>query len=295
MSSTRRYVSVYFDDPLWTYWGLSWVASLYDIARFQGDVLIIDGGMRDKAVGFLKRLGATVVPLVKRDTPELDVIHTLAAYSKNNRGVYAFWDCVSYFQDNIDHLFDIADKKLVCCRESSAPKPDLRPTLESFGYTNEATVNVSKLHSILKKVAKCYGRTVYGGFFAAPSEVLCCYDAFLTFATGSSFLTLGGEAHRLGLNVFVSNYQWYSEVISSLWCSAIASQLQWRGAFYDGDEKIKVIYIPADMQYSADSVLYHFRNRFHAQYDDYKCSYMGSAFTPKRIMKPSLSKLKKVT
>jgi hypothetical protein len=267
------------------------------MAQFDGTVVVVDGGIPERGRAFLENQKAVLLPLVKKHkVPELDVVHTLAAYSKDNKGTYAFWDCVSYFQDDIKPLYEAASQKLVCCREVTTPQPSLRSTLEVFGLNETITNNAAKLFGILKKVAKKHSRMLYGGFFAAPSDVLRFYSAFLDFSVDSGFLTADKRAHQIALNMFMFSFDNFGKVVDGTWSAAIANQLQWKNdGFYDGDSKAKAVYIPSDMQYSAESATYHFRNRFPAAHDKWKCRYKGNTFTPKRIMKPSLGKLKKVT
>jgi hypothetical protein len=297
MHNNGRYVSVYFDETLWNFWSLSWFASFYEFAKFDGTVLVVDGGIPERGREFLKSEQAEIVPLIKKhNVPELDVVHTLAAYSKDNKGTYAFWDCVSYFQDSIEPLFEEASSKLVCCREATAPQPSIRPTLDVFGLTPAITTNVAKLYAILKKVAKKHSRTLYGGFFASPDNVLRYYDTYIDFCIDSGFLSVDKKTHQTALNMFLLSFDNFGKVLDNKWASAIANQLQWKNdGFYEGDNRVGVVYIPNDMQYSAESAVYHFRNRFPAIHDEWKCRYKGNTFTPKRVMKPSLGKLKKVT
>jgi hypothetical protein len=96
----------YFNKLTWHSWGISWLSSLYEFANFQGNVIIVDYGLPQKAINFLEKLNITIIPgLQKFSSESLDFVHTI---SKIN-GMCAFWSPSSYFQGDINEVF----KKLV--------------------------------------------------------------------------------------------------------------------------------------------------------------------------------------
>src|SRR6516225_700222 len=97
-----------FDKRYWQEWGAAWVASLKELAKYKGNVVVINmGDLPGPAVGRLKQLKFTVIPVVSRfDNPPLDRFVTLGLYGRENPGHYAYWEADAYFQADLEGVFD---------------------------------------------------------------------------------------------------------------------------------------------------------------------------------------------
>lgn len=287
-------IAVCFDEATWNYWGISWTASLNYLAKFSGQVVVVDFGVSSKTHDFFDRLkNYVVIPAEKKyGLQELDFIHTVNNYAKN--GVWAAWDKTCYFQSDINEIFDLASEKLVFCR-SSSPQLDVKSSVNSFGYKNTLAKDQEKFCKVLKKISRIYNKPLGSGLIAGPAELWSVYSNFVHICLDTGFLALEDLANQAAINLFTWSYDSLTSVLEDGWCQPITEELEWDNGFYRNGNKVKVIHIPTDMQYSADSASYHFRNRFPNPHDEWLAYYKGCSFKPKRIMKPSLGKLKKVT
>lgn len=292
---TVRYIAVHFDESSWNFWGIPWTASLNFLAKFPGQVVVVDFGISSKTHEFFKKLdNYIVIPAVKKyGHQDLDFVHTISDYAAKNKGVWATWDYTCYFQDRVDEVFDLASDKLLCCRGSD---PQLnKSSISAFGYNESVTRDQERLFKILKKVARNHNKTLSDGFIAAPSELWAVYAKFLDICADTGFLVPEDQFGKAAINLFASNFDSLASIADDTWCQPIADEFEWEDGFCRNGSKVKVVHIPANMQYSADSASYHFRNRYSKLHDEWSSFYRGCSFNPKRIMKPSLGKLKKVT
>lgn len=296
MSNTRS-IAVRFDETSWNYWGIPWTASLNFLAKFPGQIVVVDFGIPGKAQEFFARLNNYVaIPAEKKyGVQELDFVHTISNYaSKNKGGVYAAWDNTCYFQSDVNEIFNLASDKLVCCC-STGPQLNLRSSISAFGYSESVVKDQEKFYKILKKIARKYTKPIGSGLLAGPADLWTVYDNFINICLDTGFLLPEEQANQAALNLFVWAYESLTSVVDSSWCQPITEELKWDNGFSRNGDQIKVVHITSDMQYSAESASYHFRNRFSKLHDEWSAQYRGCSFNPKRVMKPSLGKLKKVT
>lgn len=296
MSNTIRNIAVKFDEASWNYWGIPWTASLNFFAKFAGQVIVVDFGMPAKAHDFLSRLkNYIVIPAEKKyGVQELDFIHTVSNYAANKGGTWASWNNTCYFQDDVNEIFNLASDKLTCCCGTD-PQLSIKSSINAFGYKEDVVKDQDCFYKILKKVARKHTKPLSSGLFAGPAEIWAVYDNFVNICFDTDFLLPGNQCNQASLNMFAWSFEALTSVVDDSWCQPITEELTWDGCFSRKGKRIKVVHIPEDMQYSADSASYHFRNRFSKLHDEWSAYYRGCSFKPKRIMKPSLGKLKKVT
>lgn len=293
MSNTHS-IAVYFDEATWNLWGISWTASLNYAANFKGQIVVVDFGISARTHSFFDRLeNYVVIPAKKKyGLQELDFINTISGYAKD--GIWATWDKTCYFQSDINEIFDLCAEKLVFCR-SNNPQLDAKSSVSSFGYKDTIVKDEEKFRKVLKKISRIYGKPVGRSLIAGPSKLWSAYNSFVCVCLDTGFIALEDQANQAAINLFTWSYDSLVSVLGDNWCQPIAEELEWNNGFFCNGNKVKVICIPADMQHSADSANYHFRNRFPNFHDEWMAYYKGCSFGPKRIMKPFLSKLKKVT
>ena len=279
MSGTvTRNIVVYFDETSWSKWGISWTASLNLLARFQGNVIVIDFGLSNKTLKFFEKLNYTIIPREKKyDLYELDFFHTVSNYAYKNQGFYATWNNNCYFQNNIDEIFNLSNNKLLCCC-GHEPQMSFNPSIDMFGYKNNVAKNINKLHDILKKVSKIYKKPICNNFFAGPSDVWSIFNGFLQVYLNTGFLQPKQQVCHAAINLFVYECDFLVSVLDETWCQPIVEELEWNNGFYRNGNKVNVIY--HDDQYD-----FSFRNRFSKLHNEWLSSYKGYFLKPKFIKK----------
>ncbi len=250
MSNTNRCVT-YFDKNSWDHWGLSWISSLFELARFDGEIIVVDYGLSHKTRKFLNLINVKTIKPLGIHTQDLDCMFTIIDYAKNNPGSYAFWSNSSYFQDDIEKVF--GKKKLICSKES--------------GY------RLDNKSEYMKKTAKLHGSAVSGDFWCADSDILGIFDGFLRCCIDNSFV----ESLQVFLNLFTLSFESFVEIGD--WSVVVGNHLTWNKGFYNGESIAKVV----SMNLLAET--YKFSNRYQEIYSRWISYYKGSAFSPKRVFK----------
>lgn len=107
-----NYVVTGFDEHYWNRWGISWIASLKELAKYQGTILVVDFGLPKPIKNELKELGAFLLP-GKGSSHRVGILNAIGEFAAKYPGVFAIWDADVYFQSNIDEIFDLANHKIL--------------------------------------------------------------------------------------------------------------------------------------------------------------------------------------
>lgn len=107
-----NYVVTGFDENYWERWGLSWIISLKELAKFQGTILVVDFGLPQSIKNQVKNLGAYLLPS-QGEAHRLAILEAISGFAAKYPGVYAIWDADAYFQSSIDEVFELASRQIV--------------------------------------------------------------------------------------------------------------------------------------------------------------------------------------
>jgi hypothetical protein len=291
MSNTSRFIATNFDETSWSFWGLSWLGSLVELAHYMGNVVVVDCGLSAKQRNFLDGINVIRVPIeAKYDVRNLDIISTLSNFMHGKNAVLAYWDHTSYFQDNIADVFDLAKSKFVCCKEQNHCLAHGH-SLESFGIDDRVSNEPVFLYELLKHSARKHGALLSLDFFATNAKLLNIFDKFIEHCLYNDLINPMNNSALVCLNIFGNDFGFVS-VQDSTWNKAIGNDLLWNHAYFQDGKKVKVMNIPSNMQYSADSAKFHLRNKFPEVYSKWISFYNGNPSFPKLVVKPSLKKTK---
>lgn len=233
-----RYLATFFDQFLWNIWGLSWFASLKEHADFPGSVVVIGTDLSDKIKSFLTNHDVILVPLeCQYNQRDMDVLHSLAIFSKSHPGQYLYYQSYCYFQKPLSSLFG----EVAFCGDGN-PQPG------SFGL---GISTKDPVFIILERLASQHGRLVNSYFFAATDGLVQFLDGFQAFCADVDLISRGNDAFSVLLNLFA--YAYSTAYINNRWCCSVADP-----SYVDAH----VCYIPKELQFSADSIKFHFKNRF---------------------------------
>lgn len=110
----KKYIATGFDNTYWTYWGASWLTSLKDLAKYEGEIIIIDYNLSSSAKAKIKDMGVNLIPSTSnKDSYRYNTIRIISELAKKENAIFAYWDADVYFQDKIDEIFDLAKSSLV--------------------------------------------------------------------------------------------------------------------------------------------------------------------------------------
>jgi len=107
-----HYVVTGFDESYWNHWGESWIISLNELAKFDGNILVVDFGLTNSTKNKLVEMGAYILA-GKPGNMRAETLRVIGDFSTRYPGIYAIWDADVYFQKPIDEIFELAKDQLV--------------------------------------------------------------------------------------------------------------------------------------------------------------------------------------
>lgn len=103
---SKNYVVTGFDNDYWNQWGSSFIASLKELAKYKGEIVVVSFGLSKFIQDKLINYGIQVIQ-------GNDTFQSISEFASQNAGIYAVWDADVYFQDNIDEIFELATNQIV--------------------------------------------------------------------------------------------------------------------------------------------------------------------------------------
>ena len=268
-----------FDQEAWNRLGVTWLASLRDLARYDGDVCVISDGLNERARRFLTANNVRMIPPAgKFKTPRLDYLYTAMISAE---GTVAYWENTSYFQTGLDELFTIAEKSTVLSL-SVSPQPMLRSSLEGFGYKDTDCLAPNAMHKTLLDIARQHGTVLQGQFIAGTKSHLNFLGKLLGFHASYGYLNDTIHGVDLALNLLYAASP-DSFTIDSRWSDMVDSRWIWRGGLYKGDELVKVVSFPPNMVFSALCARFHLVNCYRELHTAWHTKYRDQFSMPRLL------------
>lgn len=142
-------------------WGLSWLASLQQIARTVATPVVMDLGLTENTVKLLRSHGVEVFKCKFIYDHRQSVVDAMVRMAQEIPGKYLYYDADTWFQTNFDEVFDRIDQKILFAEDSN------------FGFiagNSEAWLNyqiVKELGSFIKDFKHLYAyRTFFSGWYS---------------------------------------------------------------------------------------------------------------------------------
>ncbi len=173
------------------------IASLRDVARYQGRIAVIDYGLEEAQRRKLGEAGITVVAPHRKHILVIDRYFTLADYFRNDqRDIVVYFDADIWFADSIGEIFanpGILTGKLAAAKDvwkcdyyTRCSHPEFHPTVE---------------HALSDVITE-YGQTLQAGFIAGTTCAWTEYAALLEALLSEGFAKNQWGADALALNFF---------------------------------------------------------------------------------------------
>ena len=109
----KRYVVTGFDEHYWNAWGMHWLASLQNVAHYKGDIIVVGHNLSEITQEKLKKANVLVIPSSANNDFRKNTLLKISQFSQQEDAIFAYWDADSYFQENIDSIFDLAKDNFV--------------------------------------------------------------------------------------------------------------------------------------------------------------------------------------
>lgn len=110
----QTYVATGFDDNLFRY-GISWIASLKELAKYDGKIIVVGFDLSNKNKDKVLSTGVRLIEEPPSDNIKRITYDHIIKIASEEDAVFAYWDAVVYFQKNITHVLQLAEKKFAAC------------------------------------------------------------------------------------------------------------------------------------------------------------------------------------
>lgn len=275
-----------FNQEAWNRSGISWLASLHELAKYDGDVCIVNDGLNHRTVHFLESNDVRLIDARhKFKDPDLDHFCTAMTAVTD---VSAYWHNTSYFQSDLDELIKIAANECVFALRCP-PQPTLRNSLEAFGYHDSDCQQPSSLYRTLLDTARSNGTVLQGQFAAGNKDRLSFLGDFIEFHVEHGYLNDSKHAVDLGINLFYASSP-ASVIVDSRWSELVDFRWTWHDKFFKGDEAIKVVSFQPESVFSAICARFHFVNSYRDLYASWHTKYRSQLAMPRLLLKQVKSK-----
>lgn len=139
-----RYVVTGFNEYYWHQWGVSWIASLKELAKFDENILVVDFGLSQITKNKLIEYGAYLLPGVGSDF-RVGIFNAILDFSKKYPGIFAIWDADVYFQSNIIEIFGQAKNNLLITKNPGF-----------YAGTHEHIQTLSKIQTLVSHIQNAH-------------------------------------------------------------------------------------------------------------------------------------------
>ena len=108
-----NFVITGLNEKYWQLWGVSWVASLQEIAQTKAKPIIFNLGLSHHVVEYLKSINISVLDCQDKGDFRQSIIDSMVALSEEIKGNYLYFDADIWFQKNFDEVFDFLEDKVL--------------------------------------------------------------------------------------------------------------------------------------------------------------------------------------
>ena len=107
------------NDQYWNPWGISWIASLKELSQTSCKIIVVDFGLNN----YTKKKLNEIDVLVQKENHTSNIrnatLSSIINLSKNLDGNIAYFDADCWFQEKIDHVFDLIEDKMIMVKNNN--------------------------------------------------------------------------------------------------------------------------------------------------------------------------------
>jgi hypothetical protein len=116
----ENYIVTGFNEESWRLWGVSWLVSIKELAKFDTKKVIIVGfGLSFNTKNKITDTGATLLTGDFSTDIRNGTIKVITDLAKKSSAIFAYWDVDVFFQTDISEIFEIAKNDLVVSANKS--------------------------------------------------------------------------------------------------------------------------------------------------------------------------------
>lgn len=170
----ERWVITCASAPIYNDLLPAFLGSLREIAKYDGNIGILDYGFTNPQRKKLKSLGIVLIPALHHYNPIIsDRFKTLGEHFKNKEAAICEWDCDVFFCDEIDSAFDQIKPGVLTATIDATYQHFLKGCVfEEFQ---------ERVKKVLDKVVsrkENKGKVLQGGFISGQSDVIYTFGCF---------------------------------------------------------------------------------------------------------------------
>jgi len=137
---------------------VEWIVSLRRLARYSGEVMVLDYGLSKSSIGLLSRFDAKTVPCKSGNAVVVSrYVDAIPILADRPNCVFAHFDSDIWFQDSIDEIFDVARITPGCLFSA-----DVGWYTQPFLGLNSSIQPAYR--EKIQRIKTKYGGTIQGGF-----------------------------------------------------------------------------------------------------------------------------------
>lgn len=107
------------NERYWNPWGISWLASLHELAQTKAKPVIVDFGLSHISKEKIKTFDVIVYEAKKDSTTRNSCLNTIANLAKDIDGNFVYYDADVWFQNSVDEVFDRIEDSLLMTKNKN--------------------------------------------------------------------------------------------------------------------------------------------------------------------------------
>lgn len=207
----QTYVVTGFNNNFFRY-GISWIASLKELAKYNGNILVVGFNLSSLNKDRILATGAQLIEETALVDFKKITFHHLSEIANKENAVFAYWDPFVYFQKDISEILRLAESNFVACAPGFLAGPskywkyisDLNRIASFLGVNAEYDQILSEhFGGFVKKIdslwnysepAKLKDNSGLLSFRGEPANAIYIYDEIEKFVIAKNILFW--ERHR---------------------------------------------------------------------------------------------------
>jgi hypothetical protein len=101
------------NEKYWDHFGSSWIYTLREVAKYQGEIIVVDCGLHGLSKKKILEKGAKIITGSEANDIRIETIKQVSKYAKENKGKFVYWDADVFFEENIDKIFEEINEKIL--------------------------------------------------------------------------------------------------------------------------------------------------------------------------------------
>ena len=107
------------NEKYWNPWGISWISSLKELSQTSCKIIVMDFGLNNITEKKLNEMGVSVQKENNSSNIRNATLSSIINLSKTLDGNIAYFDADCWFQENIDHVFDLIEDKMLIANNNN--------------------------------------------------------------------------------------------------------------------------------------------------------------------------------